>query len=217
MRPSKNILLGTFGLIAIGIALGLNRFIDHHFGQSSYTPVRTSVNMIAGYALTNDFMVERRADYEVGLECRKTLPFEQLDGILQKGLNLKYTVFEDGRVLGCIDSSNGFLGAGYADDRITRRLNSFPASPGRHYRIELNVRGSLPELSATSPTLLVELSERKADILTYPLFCLCGIFSGAVGLILFLYAGTSQLVYWLRKRKNTEPMAGSVGPTPPQT
>jgi len=67
MRPKKDTIIGLLGLLALALAGTLFGFCSRHFPRYNYNPVRMPVQLVAGFALTNDFEVDHNARYVVGL------------------------------------------------------------------------------------------------------------------------------------------------------
>ena len=204
-KLTKTLIL--LALLAMGTAFALDRYIVHRFNRVDFDPVRKRIDVESGFELTESFAVDYASDYEVGIECKRALPHDQLNGLLQSHLNLTYTVFENETPLVRVDSRNLVEGGAYTDDGITRLLGNFPASPGKNYRIDLLVRSSIPELAATEPTLLVVLDhivwKTEFAVPAIP-FAFARLASGGLGLIIVVCAALSQRDHWIRKQRNTE-------------
>jgi len=167
-------------------------------------PVRQPVRITEGYHLSKDFKIGHESEYEVGLRCKRTLPFDQLDNILQFKLDVTYTVFENGVVVSRVDSKDlPDAGGVYSRDRIVRFLGRFSGSPYNSYRIEFAVNTSHPELDPTEPMLLVELDHSVGAGRFHEAmpFALVGCVSGPVALFYLISAGVLQFTHWIRKRR----------------
>lgn len=81
-------------LLAMGTDFALDRIIVQRLNRGDFVPVRRRIELEKGFQLTQVFTVNHAADYEVGLECKRALPHDDLNGLLQSNLNLTYAVFE---------------------------------------------------------------------------------------------------------------------------
>jgi hypothetical protein len=205
MIPRATKILALIGIFALAVSFAFDRYIAHRFHQYDFEPVREPIEVAEGFTLTKAFTVEYASDYDVGLECRRALPHERLDGILQSDLALGYSVFQDGALLTQVDSITHPGGGRYTSDTITRMLGSFPAHPGRDYRIDVRVGRTIHDLPATLPTLVVEIDSIvwKTEFYAPAIpFAMAQLASGATGLLLLCFAGAAHLRHWFRKRRS---------------
>ena len=213
MITKTNIILCIIGLF-IMIPSGNPDLFFPSLRNKPFSSVRVPVRIIAGQAVTNNFMMNYDDNYMVALECKSTLPREQFNRFLFNDLNLIYTVFEDGYTLTNVCSLTQKAGEfGTKDTTTTRIISEFPARTGRHYRIELEVKSSLPELNSTDPTLLVEMDIVSQKCHMFPPYAFHFILASVIGFLLILVAIISQLVHWYNMTKDTEPSsAGDSSP-----
>ena len=165
--------------------------------QHDWAPLEVPVRLVPGDFCSSRFQVDSNLSYEIQIQADRTLPYEQLGGMLGFGFHFPDrfkdtpSVIEIAWIVVGGDGSkqaghyNDCWGLGAAGDKLFRTIGMFEGKQGQWYHIELNLTKDATALAATHPKLVVvEHSHRFTDAVTILQFlAIPGLLVGTGGLI----------------------------------
>jgi hypothetical protein len=142
-------------------------FLAAYVGKRSAQAISFPIDLRVGTTKSPSFRADYSEPYEVGLEVERRLPFERLNCLLgvydiagpprlpsycgpaDSPLDLSWTVYENGRVVGRGATDVGQY-ASYGPT-VTRTISTVNLRPLRTYRIEVTSRRDASVLAPTHP------------------------------------------------------------------
>ena len=121
-----------------------------HLVGHSWTVLESPVYIEEGTSFSGTFMVPILARYEIDIECSRNLPFHTLQSILERQLEVTYSLTTTEGILAtgrCVEPAE----MEYTDKAIARVVTTFAAVPGKQYRLQLHWSSALPELAKAKP------------------------------------------------------------------
>ncbi len=119
------------------------------------------------------FTVPIQAQYRIGVECSRNLPFETLKNLLQQGnliqvqlrrgsvpLSLNY--FAEPQASESADSSAQLGNLNFGKNTVGQDIAYFSGSPGEKYEVSYSMMRPLGAIDKSSPTLIIYLDPRQA-------------------------------------------------------
>jgi hypothetical protein len=158
------LILALFAILSAALA----RWID-----VSGEVLNIPITVRSGYTGTRVFRVPVKAQYRIGVECSRSVPFEILKSLLQSGNLVDISVQRGGRALELayfagpvfergVESTAEFGNLNFGNKSIGQDIAYFAGEPGEPYTIVYTVVRTVDELASTNPTLVIYFDPREA-------------------------------------------------------
>jgi hypothetical protein len=192
MRHRPWAIRATLVLSAIGILLFASALWTGRGAKVFSWPIRP----LSGFTITRDFRVSSKGNYTIEARCSRSIPFDQMKGLLQAGNLVEIKVTADGTAVALhylpqprfqagVDSSAEWGNLNFAQDSIGQDIAYFSADPKKRYTITCTVVRTVDELNETNPTLLVWMNPLEANggLLRTALLMLAAAASGILAVV----------------------------------
>jgi hypothetical protein len=159
MRHGFKILV-ILGLCALVCAALLHQKEEHLRARHILIPSSTSIAVLEGFSVTNDFTVGRASFYRAEIIFTREMSTSQLESFVLRKLRLTYKLTEDGRTIreGRIPDTTT-VSRWYTKDKLSRYLTFFDGVPSKDYSLSIQMEQSFPELYSAKPILAVAMQE----------------------------------------------------------
>lgn len=195
--------LFILAVIAFGIAFLLDRSLNNRFGGVNFIPVCEPVEIADGFTYHKNFKVDYQSDYDVKLECVRTMPLDQLENLLRNDLAGGYSIYENEVKIRTVDFKDDWYGSSTTNDTSARMFGGFPASTSKIYRIEFTVKKTIQELKPTLPNIVVALNSTvwKTKFYAPAIPYMLGRDAlRLLGLLFLLFGIAAQIRHWIKRR-----------------
>lgn len=199
------------GVIFLVVGIGVLGTWNLWLTARTVLPVNIPVSMAIGHVRTSEFKLNLNAPYTIGIEVKKTIPFDTLNCLLGTAMphssstalgecpdrpsvvKASWILTSDGQTVARGSSDDHRTGA-WMNESIARHLGSFQGQSGRRYVLDLNVLTDGSSLDRGNPRLIVEaVLDDVAYSITSGIILLGTAALALVGIIL-------MIVSWRRNR-----------------
>lgn len=162
--------MGTLALILLSLAVS-SAVVQRRISLSGQI-LKVPVNLQAGNSNTLAFNVPVKAQYKIGIQCLRTIPYETLKDTLRGGNIIDLSLRRGDRTVPInyiagptsmygVDSTAEFGNLHFSDDLIGQDIAYFAGQPGESYTVKYTVIRTVDELSSTNPTFVVYFDQRQ--------------------------------------------------------